>query len=76
MRYNSFTNQQNDNVFDTDYLGLLEIASVVLEVYNIEQSADQSHQNDYMIKLLERMENRLDYLEDVCNRMQMILERG
>lgn len=76
MRYNNFMNQQDDSMFDADYIALLQIASVVLDVYNIEQTASQTKQNDYMVKLLERMENRLEYLESVCDRLEMLIERG
>lgn len=76
MRYNNFINQQDDSIFDADYIALLQIASVVLDVYNIEQAASQTKQNDYMVKLLERMENRLEYLESVCDRLQLLIERG
>lgn len=66
----------NDGSFDPDYIALLQIASVVLEIYAIQQSEDQGRQNAYNLRVLERIEDKMERTDERVRRMEKILEGG
>lgn len=68
---------ENDcKCLDDDYIALLQVLSVALEVYGLEQSSDQKRQNNYIVRLLERVDDKLDKLENRINTIERSVERS
>lgn len=68
---------ENDcKCFDDDYIALLQVLSVALGVYGLEQSSDQKRQNNYIVRLLERVDDKLNKLENRINTIERSVERS
>lgn len=76
MYENIMNNHQDDGLFDMDYIALLQIASVALEIYSIQKSDNKEKQDAYILRLLERIEDRLERTDERIRRIDKILEGG
>lgn len=72
MRY---PNNNQDNVFDDDYIALLSIMSAVLQIYNLSQSEDQSKDNSYIMRTQDKILEKINHLEGKLNRLERLTER-
>lgn len=68
--------ESDSRYVDDDYVALLQVLSVALEIYSLEQSSDQKRQNNYIVRLLERIDDKLDKLENRINTIERSVERS
>lgn len=73
---NSFWNGSNDNLFDADYIALLAIASVILEIYSLDQSDKSKKDSMYISKSVDRLDEKIEKLYGKMNRIEHMMERS
>ena len=73
---NSFRNGSNDNLFDADYIALLAIASVILEIYSLDQSEKSKKDSMYISKSVDRLDEKIEKLYGKMNRIEHMMERS
>lgn len=66
----------DDGIFDPDYIALLQIASVALEIYGLQKSDEQGRDTAYSLRLLERLEGKFERTDERIRRIEKILEGG
>lgn len=71
-----FRDGVDNGVFDADYIALIAILSVALEVYNIEQSERQEKDNIYILHATDKIEEKLEKIEGKLKTIERRLERG
>ena len=54
---------KNDELFDSNYIALLTILSVVLDAYGLDLNEKQNQDNYYMIKTIDKIEEKIEKLE-------------
>lgn len=73
---NSFRNGSNDNPFDADYIALLAISSVILEIYSLDQSEKSKKDSMYISKSVDRLDEKIEKLYGKMNRIEHMMERS
>lgn len=67
---------EEPELFDVNYIAMLTILSVVLEVYGLNQNEQQSKDNYFILKYLDKAEEKLDKIESRMKKLERILERS
>ncbi len=67
---------EEPELFDVNYIAMLTILSAVLEVYGINQNEQQSKDNYFILKYLDKSEEKLDKIEARMKKLERILERS
>lgn len=73
--YGAFSDGMDDGVFDADYIALIAILSVALEVYSIEQSDRNSKDSHYLLQASDKIEEKLEKIEGKLKTIERRLER-
>lgn len=67
---------KNDDLFDSNYIALLTILSVVLDAYGLDLNEKQNQDNYYMIKTIDKIEEKIEKLEGKMGKIERLLERS
>lgn len=67
---------KNDELFDSNYIALLTILSVVLDAYGLDLNEKQNQDNYYMIKTIDKIEEKIEKLEGKMGKIERLLERS
>lgn len=67
---------KNDELFDSNYIALLTILSIVLGAYGLDLNEKQNQDNYYMIKTIEKIEEKVEKLEGKMGKIERLLERS
>lgn len=67
---------KNDELFDSNYIALLTILSIVLDAYGLDLNEKQNQDNYYMIKTIDKIEEKIEKLEGKMGKIERLLERS
>ena len=67
---------KNDELFDSNYIALLTILSIVLGAYGLDLNEKQNQDNYYMIKTIDKIEEKIEKLEGKMGKIERLLERS
>lgn len=67
---------KNDELFDSNYIALLTILSVVLDAYGLDLNEKQNQDSYYMIKTIDKIEEKIEKLEGKMGKIERLLERS
>lgn len=72
----AFSNGNDDRIFDGDYIALIAILSVALEVYSLQQSDQQAKDNFYLMRASDKIEEKIEKIEGKLKTIERLLERS
>ena len=67
---------KNNELFDSNYIALLTILSIVLDAYGLDLNEKQNQDNYYMIKTIDKIEEKIEKLEGKMGKIERLLERS
>lgn len=74
-RGNVFRDGAEEGIFDVDYIALLAVVSVALEVYALQSSDRQQKDLTYTLQSLDHIMEKQEKLDSRLNRIERLLER-
>lgn len=72
----NYCNGKNDEIFDGDYIALIAILSVALQVYNLQQGDQQGKDNFYLMRASDKIEEKIEKIEGKLKTIERLLERS